>query len=241
MFADPCCNCCSPLRGPNNNVQCEVARQCRPALLLLFQTLLYLWAAPYSVKSSSIWFQALCCSFSVASLSLPSSHGGGTSFMLVFDIQLTVGARRSQSHRHHPWPFVIGPRSVPRHRLPLEGRSLSGSHQSVVFSVFESQVGEKVDCSSIVFCYPSTMCGHAFPESGVALGLMSRRVQRDQRGSIVWRSPFCLLSGNPPPLLAPCQPQRFLGAIPATTLLVVVASLPCVGPWCRTRICLLWM
>ena len=120
MFADPCCNCCSPLRGPNNNVQCEVARQCRPALLLLFQTLLYLWAAPYSVKSSSIWFQALCCSFSVASLSLPSSHGGGTSFMLVFDIQLTVGARRSQSHRHHPWPFVIGPRSVPRHRLPFK-------------------------------------------------------------------------------------------------------------------------
>ena len=114
MFADPCCNCCSPLRGPNNNVQCEVARQCRPALLLLFQTLLYLWAVPYSVKSSSIWFQALCCSFSVTSLSLPSSHGGGTSFMLVFDIQLTVGARRSQSHRHHPWPFVIGPRSVPR-------------------------------------------------------------------------------------------------------------------------------
>ena len=85
-----------------------------------FKTLLYLWAAPYSVKSSSIWFQALCCSFSVASLSLPSSHGGGTSFMLVFDIQLTVGARRSKSHRHHPWPFVIGPRSVPRHRLPFK-------------------------------------------------------------------------------------------------------------------------
>ena len=112
----------SPLHGPMNDVQCEVARQCRPALLLLFQTLLYLWAAPCSVESSSIWFQALCCSFSVASLSLSSSHGGGTSVMLVFDIQtpLTVGARRSKSHRRHPWPFVIGPRSVPRHRLPFK-------------------------------------------------------------------------------------------------------------------------
>ena len=62
VFADPCCHCCSPLRGPNNNVQGQMARQCRPALLLLFQTLLYLWAAPCSVKSSSIWFQTLCCS-----------------------------------------------------------------------------------------------------------------------------------------------------------------------------------
>ena len=99
-----------------------MARQCRPAQLLLFQTLLYLWAAPCSVKSSSIWFQAFCCSFSIASLSLPSSHGRGTSVMLVFDIQtpLTVGARRSKSHRHHLWPFVIGPRSVPRHRFPFE-------------------------------------------------------------------------------------------------------------------------
>ena len=65
---------------------------------------------PCSVKSSSKWFQALCCSSSVVSLSLSSSEGGGTSFMLVFNIQtrLTVGAVRSTSHPHHPWPFVVG-------------------------------------------------------------------------------------------------------------------------------------
>ena len=66
---------------------------------------------PWSVKSSSLWFQTSCRASPLASLSLPSSQGGGTSLILLFDIQtlLTVEAARSKSHRHHPWPFVIGP------------------------------------------------------------------------------------------------------------------------------------
>ena len=69
---------------------------------------------PCSVKSSSLWFQTSCRASPLASLSLPSSQGGGPSLMLLFDIQtpLTVGAVRSQSHRHHLWPFVIGPHGV---------------------------------------------------------------------------------------------------------------------------------
>ena len=69
----------------------------------------------------------------------------------------------------------------------------------------------------------TTMWDHIFPEGDVALGVMSRCVQRDQRSSIVSQSPFCLLSGNPPQL-APSHPEKFSGGIPATASLVFVAS-----------------
>ena len=72
-------SCQSPLHGHVDDVKCEVARQCNLAELLLFQALLYLVLLPWSVKSSSTWFQALCCSCSLSSL---SSQGGGVSAML---------------------------------------------------------------------------------------------------------------------------------------------------------------
>ena len=53
---------------------------------------------PLSVMSSSMWFQALCCSSSLASL---SSQGGGTSSMLVFDIRMLCTGMMMWTGRTH--------------------------------------------------------------------------------------------------------------------------------------------
>ena len=55
------------------------------AELLLFQALLYLWAATPELEEFLEWIHALCCSSSLAS---PSSQSGGAFAMLVFDVQM---------------------------------------------------------------------------------------------------------------------------------------------------------
>ena len=83
-------------------------------IALLFQTLLYLWAAPCSVKSSSIWFQTLCCSH--PTFWLPSS--------------LPVASR------HQMWATVARRSSFATDQRRLEdGKGKSVHIQVVVFFV----------------------------------------------------------------------------------------------------------
>ena len=53
---------------------------------------------PWSVMSSSTWFQALCCSSSLSSL---SSQEGGASAMLVFDVQMLWTGMMMWTDRTH--------------------------------------------------------------------------------------------------------------------------------------------
>ena len=75
--------CRSPLHGHLDDVQCEMARQCRLAYLLLFQATLYLWAASLEREEFQQLVASILCRSS--SLSSPSLKGGGASAMLVVD------------------------------------------------------------------------------------------------------------------------------------------------------------
>ena len=69
------------LHGHIKKVQREVGRQYRLAQLLLFRTLLYLWAAALKREEFQHMIPSIVL-FLLTRISLPSSQGGGTSDLL---------------------------------------------------------------------------------------------------------------------------------------------------------------